>query len=105
MVAFLAERAAARRRRASRPERIVLDAGLDLGKTATMSLELLRAATARRLGYPLLLSASNKRFLGELLGLEIDGDRRLAAAPARHRDRTAAASCAPRRRGAGGWPT
>jgi dihydropteroate synthase len=27
------------------------------------------------LGYPLLLSASNKRFIGELLGLEID-DRR-----------------------------
>jgi dihydropteroate synthase len=54
-------------------ERIVLDAGLDLGKTAEQSLALLRASdTLAALGYPLLLSASNKTFLGVLLGLEID---------------------------------
>ena len=58
------------------PEQIVLDAGLDLGKTPAQSAVLLReSARHARLGYPLLLSASNKRFLGELLGLEID-DRR-----------------------------
>lgn len=53
------------------PERIVVDAGLDLGKTASQSLELLRASDRLAgLGHPLLLSASNKTFLGQLLGLE-----------------------------------
>jgi dihydropteroate synthase len=57
------------------PDRIVLDAGLDLGKTAQQSLTLLRASDhLADLGYPLLLSASNKTFLGVVLGLEI-GDR------------------------------
>ena len=41
-----------------------------------MSAVLLRESDAlAALGYTLLLSASNKRFLGELLGLDID-DRR-----------------------------
>jgi dihydropteroate synthase len=54
------------------PERIVLDAGLDLGKTAAQSLTLLRASDRfAALGYPLLLSASNKTFLGKVLDLEI----------------------------------
>ncbi len=65
------------------PDRIVLDAGLDLGKTAEQSLALLRTSEElARLGYPLLLSASNKTFLGVVLGLGI-GERRessLAAA-------------------------
>ena len=47
--------------------RVLVDAGLDLGKTASQSLELLRASsTLAGLGYPLLLSASNKTFLGDL---------------------------------------
>ena len=50
----------------------MLDAGLDLGKTAEQSLTLLRASpTLAALGYPLLLSASNKTFLGEVLDLEL----------------------------------
>lgn len=54
------------------PERIVVDAGLDLGKTWEQSLTLLRASPAlAELGYPLLLSASNKTFLGRLLDLGI----------------------------------
>jgi len=54
----------------------VLDAGLDLGKTPAMSAVLLRESGRHAaLGYPLLLSASNKRFLGELLALDIE-DRR-----------------------------
>jgi dihydropteroate synthase len=58
------------------PEQIVLDAGLDLGKPPAQSAVLLReSAQHAALGYPLLLSASNKRFIGELLGREID-DRR-----------------------------
>src|SRR3954469_24579814 len=54
-------------------DRVVLDAGLDLGKTWQQSLELLRASDRlAALGYPLLLSASNKTFLGRFLELEID---------------------------------
>jgi len=50
-------------------ERIVVDAGLDLGKTPAMSAELLRASDdLAGLGRPVLLSASNKGFLGEVAG-------------------------------------
>ncbi|MDQ1439010.1 MAG: dihydropteroate synthase [Acidimicrobiaceae bacterium] len=77
--AFLVERARGAEQAGLRPDQIVLDAGLDLGKTAAQSLVLLReSARFAALGYPLLLSASNKRFLGEVLGLEI-GDRREAS--------------------------
>jgi dihydropteroate synthase len=51
-------------------EQIVLDAGLDLGKTAAQSLQLLRDSDQlAALGSPLLLSASNKTFLGVLFDL------------------------------------
>ena len=74
--AFLLDRAARAEAVGLERSQIAIDAGLDLGKTPAMSALLLResdmlAAT----GYTLLLSASNKRYLGELLGLEID-DRR-----------------------------
>ena len=63
-------------------DRLILDAGLDLGKTWQQSLELLRrSAELAALGFPLLLSASNKTFLGRLLDLEV-GQRRLASAAA-----------------------
>ena len=53
-------------------KRIVLDAGLDLGKTAAHSLQLLRdSASLAELGSPLLLSASNKTFLGVLFDLPV----------------------------------
>jgi dihydropteroate synthase len=72
---FLVERAGRARTAGVPADRIVLDAGLDLGKTAEQSLTLLRASDQLAgLGYPLLLSASNKTFLGVLLGLEV-GDR------------------------------
>jgi len=61
------------------PERIMIDAGLDLGKTEAQSLELLRAHDRLAgLGWPLFLSASNKRFLGALVGTEVT-DRREAS--------------------------
>jgi len=70
---FLADRAGRARAAGIPPERIVVDAGLDLGKTAAQSLELLRHSPALvELGYPLLLSASNKPFLGTTLDLPID---------------------------------
>jgi dihydropteroate synthase len=62
-------------------DKVVLDAGLDLGKSAEQSLELLRAsAELARLGHPLLLSASNKTFLGRVLDLEIDERREASLA-------------------------
>ncbi|MGH9046078.1 MAG: dihydropteroate synthase [Acidimicrobiales bacterium] len=73
VVAFLGDRASRALRAGIEPTRIVVDAGLDLGKTAEQSLALLRESSAlAALGYPLLLSASNKTFLGRVLGLEID---------------------------------
>lgn len=68
---FLADRAARALEAGVPRERIVIDAGLDLGKTRRMSWELLHRSEALvDLGYPLLLSASNKRFLFELLETE-----------------------------------
>ena len=61
------------------PTRVLLDAGLDLGKTPAMSAELLRRSDhLAELGYPVLLSASNKGFLGWLCGTEVD-ERRAAS--------------------------
>ncbi len=83
VAAFLLERAHGAQAAGVPVERIVLDAGLDLGKTAEQSLTLLRASDVlARLGFPLLLSASNKTFLGVLLGLELTErrDASLAAA-------------------------
>lgn len=61
--------------------RVMLDAGLDLGKTWSQSVELLRhSASLASLGHPLLLSASNKTFLGRLLDLEIDERRNASLA-------------------------
>jgi len=57
-------------------DRIVVDAGLDLGKTAAQSLQLLRDSDRLAgLGAPLLLSASNKTFLGVMFDLPVN-DRR-----------------------------
>jgi dihydropteroate synthase len=79
VTAFLVDRAARAEAAGLAPEQIAIDAGLDLGKTPAMSAVLLRESGAlASLGYPLLLSASNKRFLGELLALDID-DRRDAS--------------------------
>lgn len=53
-------------------ERIMVDDGLDLGKTERQSLELLRTSEQlAALGWVPFLSASNKRFLGVLLDLEV----------------------------------
>lgn len=76
VTAFLLERAGRARACGLAPEQVVLDAGLDLGKTPAQSAVLLReTAVHASLGHPFLLSASNKRFIGELLGLPVE-DRR-----------------------------
>ncbi len=81
--AFLVDRAGRAEAAGLDPAQIAVDAGLDLGKTPAMSAVLLRESdTLAALGYPLVLSASNKRFLGELLGLDIDERREASLAAA-----------------------
>jgi dihydropteroate synthase len=81
--AFLADRALQALAAGIERSRIVIDAGLDLGKTAEQSLDLLRHSDAlASLGFVLLLSASNKTFLGKALGLEIDQRREASLAAA-----------------------
>ncbi len=76
---FLRERGEAAEAAGIPPERVMVDAGRDLGKTEPQSLELLRAHDRlAALGWPLFPSASNKRFLGELVGTLVD-DRREAS--------------------------
>lgn len=79
---FLADRAERARATGIPAKRIMVDAGLDLGKSEAQSLTLLRASDRlTELGYPVFLSASNKRFLWVLL--EVDrasaGDGTMAA--------------------------
>jgi dihydropteroate synthase len=81
--AFLLERAARATAAGIPARRVIIDAGLDLGKTPTQSLALLRASDTLALtGFPLLLSASNKTFLGAALDLDVTArrDASLAAA-------------------------
>jgi dihydropteroate synthase len=79
VTAFLLDRAAQAEAAGLSSEHIALDAGLDLGKTPAQSAVLLRKSDVLAShGYALLLSASNKRFLGGLLGLDV-GERRGAS--------------------------
>jgi dihydropteroate synthase len=76
---FLHDRATAAEAAGIPRERVMVDAGLDLGKTEPQSLALLRAHDRlAALGWPLFLSASNKRFLGDLVDAPVD-DRREAS--------------------------
>jgi dihydropteroate synthase len=73
---FLLERARQAMALGIARERVIIDAGLDLGKTWQQSLVLLRASSELAdTGFALLLSASNKTFLGKLLDQEIDQRR------------------------------
>jgi dihydropteroate synthase len=77
--AFLQGRAQAALAAGIPHQRIMVDDGMDLGKTEPQSLELLRSSEhLASLGYATFLSASNKRFLGALLGTEVT-DRRQAS--------------------------
>ncbi|MDQ3758233.1 MAG: dihydropteroate synthase [Actinomycetota bacterium] len=80
---YLIARARAAEELGITPDRIVVDAGLDLGKTWQQSVALLHASDRlAALGYPVLLSASNKTFLGRLLDLDIDQRREASLAAA-----------------------
>ena len=65
----LAEATEAAVRAGVAPEKILVDPGLGFGKSAEQSLELLvHAGEFRCLGYPVVLGASRKSFLGWTLG-------------------------------------
>jgi len=80
---FLLERRDWARAAGLRDDQIILDAGLDLGKTTAQSLQLLRdSSVLAKLGSVLLLSASNKTFLGTLFSLDVTERREVSHAAA-----------------------
>ena len=59
---------------AVRSEAIILDPGIGFGKTTQQNVEaLLRIADLKDYGFPILVGASRKRFLGSLTGDGIEG--------------------------------
>jgi len=74
---FLQARAAEATRAGVDPRRIILDPGIGFGKTLAHNLQLLaRMDVLVATGYPVLIGASRKRFLGEVTGLP--AERRMA---------------------------
>jgi dihydropteroate synthase len=73
---WLAERTDAAVAEGIAPERLLVDPGLGFGKSAEQSLELLaHAGEFRSLGYPVVLGASRKSFLGVAVGTKEPGER------------------------------
>jgi dihydropteroate synthase len=63
------------------PGRLVVDPGIGFGKTVEHNLEIIdRLADFAALGYPVLVGASRKRFLGVITGSERPADRDGASA-------------------------
>jgi dihydropteroate synthase len=57
-------------------ERIAIDPGIGFGKTLEHNLALVRATSElAALGYPLVVGASRKRFIGEVTGVEEPAER------------------------------
>jgi dihydropteroate synthase len=70
VVEYLATRAGELVAAGVAPERISLDPGLGFGKTTEHNLEILRRlGELEALGYPVLVGASRKRFIGEITGV------------------------------------
>lgn len=58
------------------PERIAVDPGIGFGKTFEHNIELLgRLSEIAALGYPVLVGASRKAFIGHILGRDDPGER------------------------------
>ena len=73
---FLAERAEFAVSAGVKPENVIVDPGIGFGKTIEHNLALLRdLEEIAALGFPVLVGASRKRFLGEITGVEKAGDR------------------------------
>jgi len=73
---YLSARARMLVERGVAPERIALDPGIGFGKTAEHNLEILRRLDEfADLGYPIVLGASRKRFIGEVTGEAVPARR------------------------------
>lgn len=73
---FLSERAEYAEAAGIERENIILDPGIGFGKTSEHNLALLsRLDAIATLGYPLLLGASRKSFIGKISGIEEAKDR------------------------------
>jgi dihydropteroate synthase len=73
---FLAGRAEYAASAGVREENVILDPGVGFGKTLRHNLELLNGLNVFvELGFPVLIGASRKSFLGKILGSEDTGDR------------------------------
>ena len=69
VIGLLLERIEEAGRRGVKDEQLILDPGLDLAKTPAQSVELLRRLPELgALGYPILIAASRKDFVGALTG-------------------------------------
>jgi dihydropteroate synthase len=74
--AFLAERLDWAVANGLKEENLLIDPGLGFGKTTEHNLAILRGLEAfRSLGRPIVVGASRKRFLGEILGIDKAGER------------------------------
>jgi dihydropteroate synthase len=73
---FLESRAEHAVRAGVRPENIIVDPGIGFGKTLQHNLALLRNLEALvELGFPVLVGASRKRFIGSITGVEEASER------------------------------
>ena len=73
---FLAERAEFAVSAGVKPENVVVDPGIGFGKNLDHNLTLLRDLDAIvDLGFPVLVGASRKRFLGSITGVETANER------------------------------
>jgi len=76
VAAFLTGRTAALEAAGVARDRIVIDPGIGFGKTHDHNLELLRRLPEiASIGYPVLIGASRKRFIGNILGQEDPASR------------------------------
>lgn len=74
---YLAQRCASLEASGIARQRIVVDPGIGFGKTSEHNLELLRRLPEiAALGYPVLIGASRKRFIGELTGESVPSNRK-----------------------------
>jgi dihydropteroate synthase len=78
---FLTERSLAARKAGVQADRIAIDPGIGFGKTLEHNLDLIREiGSLRSLGYPVVLGASRKKFLGTITGVDQPSQRDLASA-------------------------
>ena len=76
VIAFLAERMAAAVAAGIRHDRLIVDPGIGFGKTVEHNLALLRrVAEFRKLGVPVLVGPSRKRFIAQVTASENVADR------------------------------